>query len=392
MTDFNQKSVLLDTSYSKIPTKTCFTPVGSTIYSLKNRGLKYIRFVNAEDLERNTKKSNQEAFYYYLDQVQPAVTYNLAKRLYCENEGIPNIKLPGDFIFPLETYEKHLGLIDNENNDSLLFFAEKTFLKWYQNNKKYSNYIFMTNSDKKPRLKKLTNRFDKKYQTLVQNRMNWLMYKYGNENACSVALTLCPATFQNSKLCMWETITILLAEFLENLKMWYLRKGKPFPKYIRCIESMKGIKETAYVGRGNPHIHLCFFGVKYIPKSVITKFWPYGFNYINSTAKNQKVRYPIHYITKYITKTYTENEANNTLNQSLVWFFNKHSFEHSAELVYPLYTEGSGEWNFEYYITMDPGVNEFEERDYIFHVEKNLFKIPPPIIKNEVAENGHQYK
>ena len=388
MTDFNQKSVLLDTSYSKIQTEMGFTPVGSTIYSLKNRGSKYIRFVNADDLDRNTKKSNQEAFNYYLDQVQPAVTYNLVKRLYCENEGIQDIKLPGDFLFPLETYEKHLGLIDNENNESLLFFAEKTFLRWYQNNKKYSNYIFMVNSDKKPRLKKLTNRFDKKYQTMVQNRMNWLMYRYGNENACSVTLTLNPANFRNSKLCMWETITILLNEFITQLRKWFKVRGRVFPKYIRCIESMKGIEETAYVGRGNPHIHLCFFGVKYIPKSVITKFWNYGFNFVNSTAKNQKVMYPIHYITKYITKTYTENDVNNTLNQSLVWFFNKHSFEHSSELVYPLYAEGSGEWNFEYYVSMDPCTNDFEEMDYIFNVEESLYKIPPPITINHALHEG----
>jgi hypothetical protein len=245
----------------------------------------------------------------------------------------------------------------------------------------------MTNEDKK-HLKKITNRFDKKYQTMIKNRMNWLMYKYGNENACSITLTLNPSNFRNSKLCMWETINILLNEFLTELKNWFKARGRAVPKYIRCIESMKGAKENDFVGRGNPHIHICLFGVKYIPKSVITKFWSYGFNFINSTAKNQKVRYPIHYVTKYITKTYTENDVDNTLNQSLVWFFNKHSFEHSSGLVYPMYVKGSGEWNFEYYIIMNPLSNDFEEVDFIFHVEEDLYKIPPPITINHVLHEG----
>ena len=363
MNDFNQKSVLLDTSSSKIQTPH-----------------KSINFTAYENLDFDLKKRNKKAFRIYLDERLPKISYNLIRKLYCDDQGIEITDFQQDFVFPLKIYEKYDNLMDREQNESLLYFAEQTFLDWYQYNKKKSKYILMVNEEKKL-LKKLTNRFNRKYQKKVQNRMNWLMYKYGNENACSVTLTLNPGYFRNNKLCMWETINILLNEFTTQLRKWFKDRGRSMPKYIRCIESMKGIKETNFVGRGNPHIHLCFFGVKYIPKKVITDFWPYGFNFINSTAKNKKVRYPIHYITKYITKTYTENDPDNTLNQSLVWFFSKHSFDHSLNLVYPLYKKGSGEWNFEYFITMDPLDNDILEMELIFQVEENLLKIPPPPIE-----------
>lgn len=364
MTDFSQKSVLLDTSYSKTQTESNFLH-------------KNVHFIPFENIDHNTKKANKESFEFFVNEKLPKITYNFVKKRYCEDENIKLIDFSEDFVFPLYLYDTDF---DQLNNDSLLFFAEKTFLNWYHKNKSCSNYIFMVNEDKK-RLKKITNRFDKKYQVMVQNRMNWLMYRYGNENACSITLTLNPSNFRNSKLCMWETINILLNEFLTQLRKWFKVRGRVFPKYIRCIESMKGIEETCFVGRGNPHIHICLFGVKYIPKSVVNDFWSYGYNFINSTAKNQKVRYPIHYVTKYITKTYTENDVDNTLNQSLVWFFNKHSFEHSSDLIYPLYLKGSGEWNFEYYVTVEPFNSDFEEMDYIFKVEENFYKKPPPMVE-----------
>ena len=377
MPDFlkeNQVFVSLDTSYSK--------------FQIDFKSLhKKIKFIPIENIDHNTKKTNKESFNFYLDQYLPNLNYSLVKKLYCENEQIPIIKLSEDFIFPLEIYENYSHLIDKENNEGLLFFSEKNFLRWYHKNKRNNNYIFMVNEDKK-HLKKIINRFDKKYQNMIKNRMNWLMYKYGNENACSITLTLNPSNFRNDKLCMWETINLLLNEFITELRAWYKKRGKPFPKYIRCIEAMKGVKENDFVGRGNPHIHMCLFGVKYIPKSVINRFWTYGFSYVNSTAKNQKVRYPIHYVTKYITKTYTENDPDNTLNQSLVWFFNKKSFEHSRNLVYPMYSKGSSEWNFEYYVSIEPLNNEFEEMDFIFQVEENLYKHPPPIMLNHGLHEG----
>lgn len=337
-------------------------------------------FTPYENLDHKSKKRNKNAFQFYLAEKLPKLNYDLVKRIYieyCKENDIVYLELPK--VFPVEVYERYQNLVEKAHNNALLYFAEKTFLNWYQYNKKKSSYIFMRNGDKK-QLKKLSNRFDKRYQRMIQNRMNWLMYKYGNENACSITLTLNPSNFYHSKLCMWDTINILLNEFLTELKKWFKDRGRAVPKYIRCIESMKGIKQTDFVGRGNPHIHLCFFGVKHIPKEVISKFWPYGFNFINSTANNQKVRYPIHYITKYITKTYTENDPDNTLNQSLVWFFSKHSFDHSSGLVYPMYVKGAGEWNFEYFVSIDPLDNDILEMDHIFRVEENFYKIPPPFI------------
>jgi hypothetical protein len=331
--------VSLDTSYSTIQTESQFTPIKPRLYC---------KFVDAENIDFNSKKSNIESLNHYFDVYLPRLGRGLLNRLYCESENIPIADYGNDFVFPLGVYEKYSDLREREENDGLLYYAESTFLKWYRGVKKYSNYVFMSDGDNKS-LKRLTNRFDRRYQVKIQERMNYLMWKYGNESSCLVTLTLNPSNFRNSKLCMWETINVLLNEFITEMRKWFVVRGLTVP-YIRCIESMKGIKETFFVGRGNPHIHLCFFGVKRIPKKVIDGFWSYGYSFVNSTAKNNKVRYPIHYITKYITKTYTENDADNTLNQSLVWMFNKRSFEHSRGLLDPINVKGCGKWSFDYLV------------------------------------------
>ena len=376
MRDLINNCVQLDTSYSTFQTESSFTPVGSMIYSHN------IRFIPIDNIDYKMKKTNIENFNYYLKEYLPKINYDFVKDLYIQDYNKekmdPEMEFDKKFVFPIEIFEKYGKLIENRNNEGLLFYAEKQFLKWYHKIKKNSSYI-MVKKDEKKHLKKLITRFDKKYQKMIQNRMNWLMWEYGNENACSITLTLNPANFRKDKFCMWETINILLNEFMTELKKYLKSRKKGSVKYIRCIEAMKGTKKNWFVGKGNPHIHICLFGIKYIPKSIITKYWPYGFNYVNSTAKNQKVRYPIHYITKYITKTYTENDVNNTLNQSLVWFFNKKSFEHSRSLVYPMHFSGSGEWNFEYYVIMDPMSNDLDEMNLIFEVENNLLKHPPPV-------------
>jgi hypothetical protein len=363
MPDFAmQKQVFdsLDTSYSKVTSKS-----------------KNIRFISVDDINRDYKKSNVECYNYYKNEYVEDLSFELLNDLYCKSLDLNYFELNRDFVFPLEIYEDFNDLIDKRTNDSLLFFSEKHFLRWYKKVKSKSRYIYIKNGDKKS-LKKVICRFDKKYSKMVQNRMNWLMFNYGNENAVSLTLTLNPSNFRNDKFCMWETINILVKEFLDNLRWYYKQRNESFPKYIRCIEAMKGIKETNFVGRGNPHIHICFFGIKYIPKNVINDFWPYGFNFIDSTAKGQKVRYPIHYVTKYITKTYTENDADNTLNQSLVWFFNKNSFDHTKGLVWPLYKKGDGSWVCEFVVILEPLENDFLEMDLIFECEENLYKHPPP--------------
>jgi hypothetical protein len=373
MPDFAmQKQVFgsLDTSYSKVPTKS-----------------KNVKFISVDGINRDYKKRNVCAYNFYKNEYVEDLSFELLNDLYCKSLDLNYFELNRDFIFPLEIYEDFNNLIDKRSNDSLLFFAEKHFLRWYKNVKSKSRYIFCRNGSNKS-LKKIKCRFDKKYSEMIQNRMDWLMYQFGNENAISLTLTLNPSNFRNDKVCMWETINILLNEFFDKLRLYFKRRSKLFPKYIRCIESMKGSEKTYFVGRGNPHIHICLFGLKYIPKDVIDRFWPYGFSFINSTAKGQKVRYPIHYVTKYITKTYTENDPDNTLNQSLVWFFNKNSFDHSKGLVWPLYKKGDGSWNCEYVVLLDPLENDFLEMDLIFECEENLYKIPPPITINHALHEG----
>lgn len=336
-----------------------------------------MRFISVDNEKDNFKKRNLECLKYYENEVLPKLDRKILNKLYSESYELKNTPNYASNEYPLELYEKYKDYLDKTRNDTLLFFAEKKFLSWYQKVTRFNRYLFFRSGDKK-NVKKIICRFHKKYATMVKNRMNWLMFQYGNENACSVTLTLNPSNFHNDKMCMWETITILVNEFVTELRKYYKDRGLAFPKYIRCIESMKGQKLNDFVGRGNPHIHFCFFGVKYIPKTVIDKFWPYGFNFVNSTAKNQKVRYPIHYVTKYVTKTYTDNDPDNALNQSLVWFFNKNSFDHTKGLVYPLYKPGSGEWICEWLILLPPLGNMFLEMDLIFMAEENLYKIPPP--------------
>jgi len=348
-------SYLLDTSYSKVQTE-----------------LPKIRFISVDNVERDQKKKNLLCYKYYNDNIIPKNGRKMLNKLYCEDYGIKNCDV-GLNEYPLELYDLYDQLRNKSLNDGLLFFAEKSFLLWYNRAKRYSRYILVENGKHK-HLKKIICRFDKKYTTMVQNRMNWLMYKYGNENAVLLTLTLNPSNFRNDKMCMWETITFLLNEFMTQLK----RKLPDRVKYIRCIESMKGTACNDFVGRGNPHIHICFFGVGWIPKGLIDELWPYGFTFVNSTATGKKVRYPIHYITKYITKTYTENDADNTLNQSLVWFFNKNSYDHSKNLVFPLYKKGSGEWICDWVIEIEPLENQIVEMDAIFKAEEAFYKKPPP--------------
>lgn len=354
---------LLDTSYSKIQT------------DFKNP-LHNVKFIPVGEVDKkNVKNTNLECYTYFNDVYLPKLANDWLNNEMCDIYDIGKRDLALG-IYPIEVYEKYNNALEMLENNGLMFFAEKQFLKWYKRIKKKSRYILLRNGEKKA-LKKIICRFDKKYAKMINNRMNCLMYQYGNENACSVTLTLNPANFRNSKMAMWTCINILLNEFMTELKR-YLKNNGTDVKYIRCIEAMKGRKENEYVGRGNPHIHICLFGVKWIPKEIIDKLWPYGWTFINSTAKGQKVRYPIHYVTKYITKTYNENDVNNTLNQSLVWFFNKNSFDHSVNLVYPLYKKGSGSWVCEYLVEMDPLDDVFKEMDLIFEVEENLYKKPPP--------------
>jgi hypothetical protein len=355
----NLSCCLLDTSYSKVTNDS-----------------KKIDFISIDNVNHNSKKSNRIAYEVYNSEIMRNMDHD-------HNEILHDIVTQWD---GLMTNDRKKFLFSNlvifkdiiqDENDTLLWFTENSFLAWYNLIKSKSRYIMFKKDDKKA-IKKLICRYDPIYAKKIKNRMNWLMYKYGNSNSLLITLTLNPSNFRSNKKCMWETINILLKEFFDNLRIWYKKRNIPFPKYIRCIESMKGRIENDFVSRGNPHIHICLFGQKWLSKEIIDNFWPYGWTYIDSTAKGQHVRYPIHYITKYITKTYTTNDPNNTLNQSLVWFFNKNSYDHSKGLVYPLQKIGDGTWDIYYIVELDPLHNTFVEIDYIFKIEQSLYKQPPP--------------
>jgi hypothetical protein len=222
--------------------------------------------------------------------------------------------------------------------------------------------------------------------------MNWLMWEYGNENCCFLTLTIDPKKYDYDKFEMWKAIGKKYERFIEKLKIYFKRHNRPFPPYLFGIEAMYGRPENNYVSRGNPHIHVCFFNCKYLmPVETIEEYWGQGFVKVNSTAKNEKVRYPIHYITKYITETFTNNSPNNTLIQSLVWLFNKHSFDHSAGLVLPLYPKGSGNWSLLGLVSIKPDYSQIDEMIVIQEAMRSLFggfKTPPPITNNPALQEG----
>jgi len=318
---------------------------------------KNVRFIPVDAIDRSVKSTNIEALNYY--------------------------------IF------KKVGHIKNINyeNACLLDYAEKTFFGYIKAINKTDTFVSWTDTDTGTLgLKKIENRFSLSYREKIIKRMNWLMWKYGNENACLLTLTMDPKKYNNDKFEMWKQIGIKFTIFIRKMKIWFKRHGREFPSYLFGVEAMFGRSENNYISRGNPHLHVVFFGCKYFaPAAVIEKYWGQGFVKINSTANNEKVRYPIHYVTKYITKTFTVNDPKNVLCQSLVWLFNKHSFDRSAGLVLPLNPKSSGNcystglWN------IPAGYYQIDEMIIIQDVIQSLFggfKDPPPIPINHDLHEG----
>jgi hypothetical protein len=378
----NQVFGSLDTSYRTIQNKIRFTPV--------------------DNIDRNTKKANIEAMKHYISvEIQEIKKTLLLKKL---NEFIlrdyPEIdSLTHDFTsacnfskLPLEVVMNYNNEIMNYKNNCLLDYAERQFSSYIKSIKKTDGYLYMINDETGDNsLKKIITRYSDDYRNKIIKRMNWLMWKYGNENCCLLTLTIDPKKYNYDKFEMWKAISKKYERFIEKLKIYFKRHKRPFPPYLFGIESMYGRPENNYVSRGNPHLHVCFFNCKYVaPVKTIEKYWGQGFVKVNSTAKNEKIRYPIHYITKYITETFTINSPDHTLNQSLVWFFNKHSFDHSAGLILPLYPKGSGDWSLSGIVSIPAGYCQVDEMIFIQEAIHSLFggfKTPPPDL-NETCLSG----
>ena len=283
---------------------------------------------------------------------------------------------------PLDVVIRYQRELTNYKNACLLDYSEKSFSGYIKSTQKTHTYLEWSNGDITG-LKKIENRFSSTYRDKIIKRMNWLMWEYGNENSCLLTLTIDPKKYNNDKFEMWKAIGEKYTNFIRKMKIYFKRHNRPFPPYLFGVESMYGRVENNYVSRGNPHLHVCFFNCKYFaPVEVIEKYWGQGFVKINSTAKGEKVRYPIHYITKYITKTFTLNDPENVLCQSLVWLFNKHSFDRSNGLIYPLNPKSSGDCYSDGLWSIPSGYQQFDEMVMIQDMIHSLyggFKDPPPL-------------
>ena len=353
-----------------------------------------IRFTSVENIDKNTKKANIEAMKYYVSDKLHEIKESLASKKLNEwilrdypeinpNENtfvscVDFSKLPLDVVI-----EYNRGLMAYKNA-CLLDYAERQFSGYIKSMEKTNRYLCLENHKTGDEsLKKIITRYSDSYRNEIIKRMNWLMWEYGNENCCLLTLTVDPKKYDYDKFEMWKAISKKYKYFILKLKRYFKEHNRPFPSYLWGVESMYGRPENNYMSRGNPHLHVCFFNCKYVaPKKTIEKYWAQGFVKINSTAKNEKIRYPIHYITKYITETFTNNSPDNTLIQSLVWLFNKHSFDHSAGLVLPLYPEGSGDWSLSGIVSIESGYCQVDEMIVIQEAMRSLFggfKKPPPI-------------
>jgi len=386
MPDFvSQKQVFgsLDTSYRTIQNK--------------------IRFIPVENIDRNVKKANIEAMKYYVsDKTNEIKQTLLLEKL---NEWVlldyPEIDPKSDFFvspdnlknLPLGVVVQYNKELANYKNACLLDYAERQFSGYIKSLEKTNRYLYLENAKTGGiGLKKIVTRYSDIYRDKIIKRMNWLMWNYGNENCCLLTLTIDPKKYDYDKFEMWKAISKKYERFIEKLKIYFKRHNRTFPPYLFGIESMYGRPENNYMSRGNPHLHVCFFNCKYVaPVEKIEKYWGQGFVKVNSTASNEKVRYPIHYITKYITETFTNNSPDNTLIQSLVWLFNKHSFDHSAGLVLPLYPKGSGDWSLSGIVSVESGYCQIDEMIVIQEAMRSLFggfKKPPPITDKSCFTGG----
>lgn len=362
-----------------------------------------IRFTSVDDIDRNTKKANIEAMKYYISDKSAEIKKTLLTKKLNEwilrdypemDPSLQDFTFDSDFSkLPLEVVMSYNRELTNYKNACLLDYAERQFSSYIKNLQKSDRYLFLQEKTTGANsLKRIVTRYSDSYRDKIIKRMNWLMWNYGNENCCLLTLTIDPKRYNYDKFAMWSDISKKYADFIKKLKIYFKRHNRPFPTYLFGIESMFGRPENNYVSRGNPHLHVCFFNCKYVaPKKTIEKYWGQGFVKINSTAKNEKIRYPIHYITKYITETFTNNSSDNTMIQSLVWLFNKHSFDHSAGLILPLYPKGSGNWSLCGIVSIPAGYHQIDEMIVIQEAMQSLFggfKTPPPITINPDLQEG----
>jgi len=228
---------------------------------------------------------------------------------------------------------------------SMLSSAHNSFMSYISHHKKNRFTVYCVNPENgEDMFIDLSHRFTHDYMNKVKSRMIDLQKKYSNAMAVMVTLTLDPEQYK-SKWEMWTTIKKDFNRFMSDVRAYFKRKGYEMPPYLATIEAMKGREENGYIARGNPHIHVVFFGVaRLMDWRRLRDYWGKGHVYVNRTPEGEKVRKPINYVTKYIIKTFTDVDGSLSLQQALVWFFSVRSYTCSRGLVRPLNAGGGSDF------------------------------------------------
>jgi len=148
----------------------------------------------------------------------------------------------------------------------------------------------------------------------------------------SVFLTL---TYDPSKISLisaWENIA----------KDWNRFKTRLFQVIDRA--SVDYVMTVEAQMNGYPHIHVTFFGIDYLlwngtwseykklkkrnKKASLQGIWKHGFTYVNKTDGGRKILVPLNYMMKCMSNTWGERgpASKGYLTQSLLWFFNRRSY------------------------------------------------------------------
>jgi len=339
-------------------------------------------FVPSTEVNHSYPHANIEALKYFLDIKTNFIKKQLADQCYSEWFGV-DLDLTFDINeLPLDLAEIYNSRLITYHNQSLLNYAEYHFTNYIEGTKKKHSYIYVYRGSQHS-LKLLENRYHNSYCKKIKKRMNYLVWKYGNENAVLLTLTIDPKMYGHDKLLMWRSVKKDFHIFMKKLRIYLKRHGREMPKYVHAVESQKN---------GNPHIHVVFFGSKRLCDwRKIRQYWGKGHIFINRTCKGQKVRYPVHYITKYITKTFANTNPKNVLTQSMIWLFNMRSFDHSKGLTVPLNPKSTGEWSIGGIAIIQNMGSQIDEMLVIQDVIYSLFggfKDPPPIPINHDLHEG----
>ena len=340
---------------------------------------------DVSEINRHKKQQNSEALKFFMSEKQALIKVSLLKsieRRFAHEFGCVLPVFRHDVPIPIiNQYNKELVVYRNR---CLLDFAERQFLSYIASIRKMHRYIYATDGILCTLLP-LKTRYSESYQRKVHDRMCWLAHHYRNAGCVYVVLTVDPANYDNDKIRMWTEIVPDVAKFIDKTRRRFIRHGKKMPPYLVTIEAQKEPRSC-----GNPHINIVFFGChRLMDWRKVMQYWGKGNIRINKTKDGQTVRNPVMYVTKYITKTFTETDADNCLTQSLVWLFNKRSFNSSRNLVTPLYPKGKGDWFAEYFCCCSSQRFPIDDMVLIMNRLNSFFGghagfIPPPNLEEVI--------